>query len=104
MASPLASLGNMNRRLLGAFHRVLLLMLALLPGSIPYTADGSLLANSRQAAYSPAGMCCADPHQETKLPEKIEEFLDDGVAKCIAFNQRGTLLAGRTTSCIYLTV
>eukprot|EP00242_Pyramimonas_sp_CCMP2087_P012830 CAMPEP_0198204870 /NCGR_PEP_ID=MMETSP1445-20131203/8356_1 /TAXON_ID=36898 /ORGANISM="Pyramimonas sp., Strain CCMP2087" /LENGTH=233 /DNA_ID=CAMNT_0043876955 /DNA_START=355 /DNA_END=1052 /DNA_ORIENTATION=- len=27
------------------------------------------------------------------MPEIIEEFLDDGVAKCIAFNRRGSLLA-----------
>ncbi|DBA90420.1 TPA: hypothetical protein ACH3X1_003693 [Trebouxia sp. C0004] len=34
-----------------------------------------------------------DPFQSVELPETIEEFLDDGVAQCIAFNRRGTLLA-----------
>ncbi|DBA66106.1 hypothetical protein WJX79_007507 [Trebouxia sp. C0005] len=34
-----------------------------------------------------------DPFQSVELPETIEEFLDDGIAQCIAFNRRGTLLA-----------
>lgn len=34
-----------------------------------------------------------DVFQSVELPETIEEFLDDGVAQCIAFNRRGTLLA-----------
>lgn len=33
-----------------------------------------------------------DPFQDD-LPEVIEEYLDHGVTKCIAFNRRGTLLA-----------
>ena len=37
----------------------------------------------------------ADVFQSVELPETIEEFLDDGVAQCIAFNRRGTLLAGK---------
>lgn len=28
------------------------------------------------------------------FPEVIEEYLEHGVMKCIAFNRRGTLLAG----------
>lgn len=40
---------------------------------------------------------CADVFQSVELPETIEEFLDDGVAQCIAFNRRGTLLAGDTS-------
>ena len=46
------------------------------------------------AALKPA--CSrADVFQSVELPETIEEFLDDGVAQCIAFNRRGTLLAGK---------
>ena len=41
----------------------------------------------------------ADPFQSVELPETIEEFLDDGVARCIAFNRRGTLLAGTQHIC-----
>lgn len=36
---------------------------------------------------------CEDPLQGD-FPEVIEEFLEYGVMKCIAFNRRGTLLAG----------
>lgn len=36
-----------------------------------------------------------DPFQ-SDFPEVIEEYLEHGVAKCIAFNRRGTLLAGET--------
>ena len=45
------------------------------------------------------------------FPEVIEEYLEHGVMKCIAFNRRGTLLAGtsitvsyslRITDCIVL--
>lgn len=45
------------------------------------------------------------------FPEVIEEYLEHGVMKCIAFNRRGTLLAGtcitilyflRSTDCIVL--
>jgi hypothetical protein len=28
------------------------------------------------------------------FPEVIEEYLEHGIMKCIAFNRRGTLLAG----------
>lgn len=28
------------------------------------------------------------------FPEVIEEYLDHGIVKCVAFNRRGTLLAG----------
>ena len=40
-------------------------------------------------------MCflCKDPLQGD-FPEVIEEYLEHGVMKCIAFNRRGTLLAG----------
>ncbi|KAL5735240.1 hypothetical protein ACOSP7_033101 [Xanthoceras sorbifolium] len=31
------------------------------------------------------------------FPEVIEEYLEHGVMKCIAFNRRGTLLAGKIT-------
>lgn len=41
-------------------------------------------------------MLFADVFQSVELPETIEEFLDDGVAQCIAFNRRGTLLAGKS--------
>eukprot|EP00241_Pyramimonas_parkeae_P023816 CAMPEP_0114322704 /NCGR_PEP_ID=MMETSP0059-20121206/27414_1 /TAXON_ID=36894 /ORGANISM="Pyramimonas parkeae, Strain CCMP726" /LENGTH=44 /DNA_ID= /DNA_START= /DNA_END= /DNA_ORIENTATION= len=34
-----------------------------------------------------------DPFQNTDMPEIIEEYLDHGAAKCLAFNRRGTLLA-----------
>jgi hypothetical protein len=34
-----------------------------------------------------------DPFKSVALPEVIEEYLDYGVAKCCAFNRRGTLLA-----------
>lgn len=40
----------------------------------------------------------ADPFHSIELPEVIEEFLDDGVSRCIAFNRRGTLLAGELIS------
>ena len=36
----------------------------------------------------------ADPFNSLALPEVIEEFLDFGTARCIAFNRWGTLLAG----------
>lgn len=36
----------------------------------------------------------ADPFQSVQLPEIIEEFLEQGTTTCIAFNRRGTLLAG----------
>lgn len=36
---------------------------------------------------------CEDPLQGD-FPEVIEEYLEYGVQKCIAFNRRGTLLAG----------
>ncbi len=39
----------------------------------------------------------ADPFQSVELPETIEEFLEDGIAHCVAFNRRGTLLAGMVT-------
>lgn len=35
----------------------------------------------------------ADPFKSVALPEVIEEYLNYGVAKCCAFNRRGTLLA-----------
>ncbi|GFR40767.1 hypothetical protein Agub_g1380, partial [Astrephomene gubernaculifera] len=37
-----------------------------------------------------------DPFQFTALPEHIEEYLDHGLALCMAFNRRGTLLASGT--------
>jgi COMPASS component SWD1 len=37
----------------------------------------------------------ADPFKSVALPEVIEEYLDYGVAKCCAFNRRGTLLASK---------
>lgn len=36
------------------------------------------------------------------FPEVIEEYLEHGVMKCIAFNRRGTLLAGNSLSVLYL--
>ena len=38
--------------------------------------------------------CSADPFQND-FPEVIEEYLEHGNAKCIAFNRRGTLLASK---------
>lgn len=35
-----------------------------------------------------------DPFQSVELPEVIEEYLEQGTATCVAFNRRGTLLAG----------
>jgi len=32
------------------------------------------------------------------VPEVIEEYLEHGIMKCIAFNRRGTLLAGNSLS------
>ena len=51
-------------------------------------------------AGNPLNLACplADVFQSVELPETIEEFLDDGVAQCIAFNRRGTLLAGKLAS------
>lgn len=46
------------------------------------------------AGLRPSNGIFADPFQSVELPETIEEFLDDGVAQCVAFNRRGTLLAG----------
>jgi hypothetical protein len=40
---------------------------------------------------------CVDPLQGD-FPETIEEFLQHGNMKCIAFNRRGTLLAGKYPS------
>lgn len=37
--------------------------------------------------------CIKDPLQGD-FPEVIEEYLEHGCMKCIAFNRRGTLLAG----------
>ena len=36
----------------------------------------------------------ADPFIGSSFPEVIEEFLERGVTKCVAFNRRGTILAG----------
>jgi hypothetical protein len=36
-----------------------------------------------------------DPFQSVELPEIIEEYLEHGVARCVAFNRWGTLLAGK---------
>jgi hypothetical protein len=36
----------------------------------------------------------ADPFQSVALPETVEDVLEDFVARCIAFNRWGTLLAG----------
>jgi COMPASS component SWD1 len=36
----------------------------------------------------------ADPFCSGAVPDTIEEYLEHGVARCIAFNRRGTLLAG----------
>ncbi len=44
----------------------------------------------RRCAFARA----ADPFQAMQLPETIEDFLEHGRAKCLAFNRRGTLLAG----------
>ena len=35
-----------------------------------------------------------DPFQSTDVPDVIEEYLEHGVAQCLAFNRRGGLLAG----------
>lgn len=35
------------------------------------------------------------------FPEVIEEYLEHGVMKCIAFNRRGTLLAGKCITISY---
>ena len=45
-------------------------------------------------------VCCtgADPFQSVALPETVEDLLEDHVAKCIAYNRWGTLLAGGTPS------
>ncbi|CAM6128295.1 unnamed protein product [Calypogeia fissa] len=40
--------------------------------------------------------CLLDPFQ-TYFPEVIEEYLEHGVTKCIAFNRRRTLLAAGCT-------
>ena len=50
------------------------------------TAGGATCCSTEPAAV-------ADPFKSVALPEVIEEFLDYGVAKCCAFNRRGTLLA-----------
>jgi hypothetical protein len=39
----------------------------------------------------------ADPYQG-EFPETIEEYLHHGTMKCIAFNHKGTLLAGNYRS------
>lgn len=39
------------------------------------------------------GSLCVDPLQGD-FPEVIEEYLEHGVIKCVAFNHRGSLLAG----------
>lgn len=41
-------------------------------------------------------LCLLDPFQ-SDFPEVIEEYLEHGIAKCIAFNRRGTLLAAGCT-------
>jgi len=33
------------------------------------------------------------------FPEVIEEYLQNGIMKCVAFNRRGTLLAGKFSAC-----
>lgn len=40
------------------------------------------------------GLDYEDPLQGD-FPEVIEEYLEHGIMKCIAFNRRGTLLAGK---------
>ena len=37
----------------------------------------------------------ADPFQSVELPEIVEEYLEHGVARAVAFNPPGTLLAGK---------
>lgn len=36
----------------------------------------------------------ADPFQSVQLPETVEEVLENGAVRCVAFNAWGTLLAG----------
>jgi hypothetical protein len=59
----------------------------------PGIADwGSLQGPLRASA-------AADPFQSVgAVPEIIEEYLEQGTATCIAFNRRGTLLAGARRS------
>jgi COMPASS component SWD1 len=46
------------------------------------------------AACSGSHALLADPFCSGAVPDTIEEYLEHGVARCIAFNRRGTLLAG----------
>ncbi len=39
----------------------------------------------------------ADPFQSVQLPDVVEEVLEEGVARSVAFNPRGTILAGPNT-------
>lgn len=78
----------MNRKLLGELTVVIMLVSS--NEWPPATASHSAAC----ACTLSVTWLCADPFQTVELPEVIEEFLDDGVARCIAFNRRGTLLAG----------
>lgn len=39
-------------------------------------------------------LCHTEDPLQGDFPEVIEEYLEHGCMKCIAFNRRGTLLAG----------
>ena len=57
---------------------------------------GELCLLAKQAAVFRLSVprMAADPYSLQRLPEVIEEYLDHGQALCIAFNRRGTILAG----------
>lgn len=69
---------------------------------------GELHSLATQAAFIRLTLSCmaADPYSLQRLPEVIEEYLDHGQALCIAFNRRGTILAGeplpKPTGCLQI--
>lgn len=82
----------MNRRLLG--QALLMPSAVFLSDCIRCVCLHFLHCAKCDDALNP-GCFRADVFQSVELPETIEEFLVDGVAQCIAFNRRGTLLAGK---------
>jgi hypothetical protein len=69
--------------------RVVYARTALLPApDDPTLAGEELSLTARQRTR------VTDPFSSTAVPDVIEEYLEHGVAQCLAFNRRGGLLAG----------
>ena len=68
-------------------------MIRLLTGAARHAAAAALRTLKPASDARTAEPAC------TQAPDTIEEYLDHGLARCIAFNRRGTLLAGASALC-----